>query len=202
MEIQLKELIEQIKKEGVEAAEAEAAAIVAKAREQAESIVAEAKEKAAAIVAEAKSESERTVASGEEAIRQAGRNLLISFRESVSRQLSAVLNQQVQKVYTAENLVPLLTDVIRSWAQKPEAEDLSLVLNGEELARLEEALMASLRDQLSQGVTLKPSDSFEGGFRISVNEGSVYYDYSAEAVVDMLSAYLSPKVKALLKEAQ
>ena len=61
------------------------------------------------------------------------------FRHKEGR---AVLNQQVQKVYTAENLVPLLTDVIRSWAQKPEAEDLSLVLNGEELARLEEALMA------------------------------------------------------------
>ena len=44
--------------------------------------------------------------------------------------------------------------------------------------------------------------SFDGGFRIAVNEGSAYYDYSAEAVVDMLSSYLSQKVTVLLKEAE
>ena len=52
------------------------------------------------------------------------------------------------------------------------------------------------------GVTLKANDNFDGGFRIAVNSGAVYYDYSAEAVTDMLSNYLSPKVTALLKEAE
>ena len=51
-------------------------------------------------------------------------------------------------------------------------------------------------------MTLKANDNFDGGFRIAVNEGSAYYDYSAEAVVDMLSSYLSQKVTVLLKEAE
>ena len=49
---------------------------------------------------------------------------------------------------------------------------------------------------------LLANDNFDGGFRIAVNDGSAYYDYSAEAVVDMLSNYLSPKVTELLKEAK
>ena len=49
-----------------------------------------------------------------------------------------------------------------------------------------------------KGVTLKANDNFDGGFRIAVNEGRAYYDYSAEAVVDMMSSYLSPKVAAIL----
>ena len=53
-----------------------------------------------------------------------------------------------------------------------------------------------------KGITLKASDNFDGGFRIAVKDGGAYYDYSAEAVVDMLSNYLSPKVTALLKEAE
>ena len=52
------------------------------------------------------------------------------------------------------------------------------------------------------GVTLKASDQFDGGFRIAVKDGGVYYDFSSEAVVDMLSNYLSPKATALLKEAE
>ena len=53
-----------------------------------------------------------------------------------------------------------------------------------------------------KGITLKANDNFDGGFRIAVNDGSAYYDYSAEAVVDMLSNYLNPKVTELLKEAK
>ena len=51
------------------------------------------------------------------------------------------------------------------------------------------------------GVTLKANDNFDGGFRIAAKDGGAYYDYSAAAVTDMLSNYLSPKVTALLKNS-
>ena len=69
-------------------------------------------------------------------------------------------------------------------------------------ANLENELLSALKDRMLEGVTLKAGDSFDKGFRIAVNADGAYYDYSAEAVVDMLSAYLSPKVTALLKEAR
>ena len=53
-----------------------------------------------------------------------------------------------------------------------------------------------------KGITLKANNNFDGGFRIAVKEGGAYYDYSAEAVTDMLANYLSPRVTALLKEAE
>ncbi len=53
-----------------------------------------------------------------------------------------------------------------------------------------------------KGITIKPNDNFDGGFRIAVNNGEAYYDYSTDEVVNMLSNYLSPKVTALLKEAE
>ena len=63
-------------------------------------------------------------------------------------------------------------------------------------------LVAGLNERMLKGVTLKANDNFDGGFRIAANDGRAYYDYSAEAVTDMLSNYLSPKVTALLKEAE
>lgn len=202
MEIQLQELIEQIKKDGVEAAENQAEAILLSAKAEAEKIIADAQAQADKLMADAKAENEKTVKSGEDAIRQAGRNLLISFRESVTRELGAIVGGNVNAVYSSDAFAKLVVNAIESWSGKPEAEDIAVILNSADLEKLEGALLAELKAKMLGGVTLKANDSFDGGFRIAVNNGAVYYDYSAEAVTDMLSNYLSPKVTALLKEAE
>ena len=202
MEIQLQELIEQIKKDGVQAAEAEAAAILAAARQQAEHIVAEAQTQADKLLAAAKAENERMVRSSEDAIRQAGRNLLISFRESVARELNTVLSDGVSAVYSSEALAQLIVRAVDNWVSKPDADDVTVILNGEDLQVLESTLLAALGEKMRSGVTLRANDNVDGGFRIAVADGTAYYDYSAEAVIDMLSGYLSPRVTALLKEAE
>lgn len=201
MEIQLQELIEQIKKDGVASAEAEAEKIIAAAKAEAEKIVASAKAEASGIVRDAKAETERMTKSGEDAIRQAGRNLLISFRESVARELNAIIGENVSAVYASDALAQMIAEIVVAWADKPDAEDLAVIVNEETRERLENALLSALKEKLQKGVTLKANDNFDGGFRIAVKGGSAYYDYSAEAVVEMLSNYLNPRVTALLKEA-
>jgi V/A-type H+-transporting ATPase subunit E len=202
MEIQLGELIEQIKKDGVATAEAEAKSIIDAANADAEKIIADAKAKAEKIVSDAKAETERMTKSSDDAIRQAGRNLLISFRESVARELNAIIGENVSSVYSSEALAQLIASIVENWANKPDAEDIAVILNKAELEKLEANLLAALKEKMLKGVTLKANDNFDGGFRIAVNNGSAYYDYSAEAVVEMLSNYLSPKVTELLKEAK
>ena len=200
MEIQLQELIDQIKKDGVEAAESKAEAIIADAMSKAEKIVSDAKAEAEKIMADAKNENERMVKSSEDAIRQAGRNLLISFRESVSKELNAIVGENVANVFSSDKLAQIIIKTVEAWGSNPNAEDISVILNESDLNSLEETLLAALKEKMLNGVTLKANDSFDGGFRIAAENGSAYYDYSAEAVVDMLSNYLSPKVTALLKE--
>ena len=201
MEIQLQELINQIKKDGVETAEVQAESIINSAKAEAEKIVAEAQAQADKILENAKNENDRMVKSGEDAIRQAGRNLLISFRESVSRELNALVGENVAEVYSSEAFPKLVVNAVESWVEKPDAEELTVILNSKDLEALETILLTELKAKMLKGVTLKASDNFDGGFRIAEKDGQVYYDYSAEAVVDMLSNYLTPKVTAILKEA-
>ena len=162
MEIQLQDLIEQIKKDGVASAEMEAEAILNAAKAEAAKIIADAQVQADKMLLNAKNENDRMVKSSEDAIRQAGRNLLISFRESVARELKAIVSENVTTVYSSEDFVKLIVKTVECWAEKPEAEDVTVILK----------------------------------------DGGAYYDYSAEAVVRMLSNYLSPKVTALMKEAE
>jgi len=202
MEIQLKELIDQIKENGVKAAENEAESILEAAKAEAEKIISDAHAQSERILADAKSENERMVSSSEAAIRNAGRNLLISFRESVARELKAIIGENVAKVYSSDTMAQLVVKVVEGWAAKPETDNIEVVLNSDSLKSLENAVLAGLKDRMLDGVTLKANDNFDGGFRVSVNNGNAYYDYSTEAVVDMLSNYLSPRVTDLLKEAE
>jgi len=202
MEVQLQELIEQIKKEGVEAAETEAKTIVDAARAEAQKILADAQAQAEKLLANAKAENDRIVKSSEDAIRQAGRNLLISFRESVARELRAILGEQVTAVYSSEDFTKLIIKVVEGFAAKPETEDVTVILNPDDLCAMESILVAGLKDRMEKGVTLKANDHVDVGFRIAVNGDGAYYDYSAGEIVEMLSRYLSPRVTELLKEAE
>ena len=201
MEIQLQELIEQIKKDGVAVAEAEAKNIVETAQAEAQKIIADAHAEADKILANAKSENERMVKSSEDAIRQAGRNLLISFRESVARELNAVISENVNAVYSSDALSELIIKIVEKLAVNSDVGDIEIILNEKDADKLQSLILSAIKEKMLKGVTLKPNNNFDGGFRIAVNNGSAYYDYSAEAVVDMLSNYLSPKITKLLKEA-
>ena len=133
MEVQLQELIEQIKKDGVETAEAEAKAIVEAAKSDAEKIIADAQAQADKILSLARTETERMTKSSEDAIRQAGRNLLISFRESVTRELNAIVSENVTAVYSSDALAGLIISIVENWANKPDAEDIAVILNAQDL---------------------------------------------------------------------
>ena len=90
--------------------------------------------------AQARAENERLVRAGEEAIRQAGRNLLISFRESVCRELTSPCEQQRWSRRISPDEFAAATRP-RAWRAGPPARtpgSSSVLLNGEDLEKLEE----------------------------------------------------------------
>ena len=118
MDIQLQELIDKIKKDGVASAEAKAQEIIAEAEKKAASIISTAEEKADSIIKSGKAETERMEKASIDAIRQAGRNLLISFRDGVNAQLSALISAETSKVYNADMLKTLIPETVKAWASK------------------------------------------------------------------------------------
>lgn len=201
MDTQVEELIDRIKKDGVDAAENSASEIISQAEKEAEKIISNAKAEAEKILKQAKEENARMEKASEDAIKQAGRNLLLAFRDSITKELSALVSDEVSKTYSKDMLSKLIPEVIKEWAKNTSAEDVSVVLNEKDLAEVESGLKAALKAEIAKGLTLKADNSISNGFRIGVKDGAAFYDYSAEAVAELFSAYLNPKVSALMKEA-
>jgi V/A-type H+-transporting ATPase subunit E len=201
MDIQLQELVDKIKKDGVEAADAKAADIVAAAKASAEAILREARAEAESIVAKAKAEAARSEQASISAIGQAGRNLLIEFRDGLVSELSALVRSGTAKAYDADVLKKLVPETVRAWVTKGDSDDIAVILSPADAERLEAELKSALKDEIAKGLEIRGNKSVSGGFRIAMKDGSAYYDFSAEAVANLFSAYLSPRVSEILKSA-
>lgn len=201
MDVQLQELIDKIKKDGVTAAEAKAAEIIESANKKAESIIAAAQEKSSEIVKKSKAETERMEKASEEAITQAGRNMLLSFKDSLIKELDSLILSETIAAESKTVLEKLVPETVKAWAKNADASELSVLLNEKELKELEKSLTASLKAEISKGLEIKPDKTLSAGFRIGVKNGAAFYDYSAESLAEMFAAYLNPKVAALLKNA-
>ncbi len=201
MDTHIEELIDRIKKDGVAAAESTASEKIAQAQKEADKIILDAKEEADKIIKQAKDETARIEKASEDAIRQAGRNLLLSFRESIEKEVSVLINDKISEAYSNDLLVKLIPDVVKEWVKNTSEDDLSVLLNEKDLNDIESGLRNALKAEIEKGLSLKIDNSISRGFRIGVKNGAAFYDYSAESVAELFSAYLNPRVAALMKEA-
>lgn len=201
MDIQLQELIDKIKKDGVGEAEKQAAGILAEAEKKAGEIISQAESKAASILSSAKTETERMEKSSIDAIKQAGRNILIAFRDGVAAQLSAIVNQETEKAYDAGMLKTLIPEAVKNWVSNGNAEDISVLLSPKDLEALEAGFKSALKEEINKGLVIKADDSINSGFKIGVDNGAAYYDFSSESVAQMFASYLNPKTALIMKEA-
>lgn len=201
MDVQLQELIDKIKKDGVAAAETDAAKIISEAEKKAEAIIADAQNKASDIIKSTKIETEKMEKSSQEAIIQAGRNMLLSFKDSLIAQLDSLINAETEKAMSKDLMAKIIPETVKAWVKNSDASELSVLLSEKDLKDLNSTLTAELKSEISKGLEIKPDKAMNAGFKIGVQNGAAYYDYSAESLAQMFSAYLNPKVAALMQEA-
>lgn len=201
MDFQLQELIDKIKKDGVSSAEAAAAQITADAEKKAASIVEEAQKKSDDMIKNARAEIARLEKASEDAVTQACRNMLITFRDSLIAELDSLIQSEAAKAYSSDLMKTLIPETVKAWSKNADASELFVILSEKDLKSLENELKAALKAEIAKGLEIKPDSALSAGFRIGVNNGAAFYDYSAESVADLFSAYLNPRVAAIMKES-
>jgi len=204
VDIQVQELIDRIRKDGIDSATEEAAGIKSAASAEAARILDSARKEAAGIVDAAKRDAERSEKAGIAALEQASRNLLLVFKDEVQALLDKIVAREVDSAYDGEVLKKTLPEVISSWGKKGTAsgaESLDLLIGEETLGRLRAFMEDKLASELKAGLELKPDTGLSSGFRIANRDGSAYYDFSGESVAAMLCAYLNPRLAGIMASA-
>jgi len=200
MEIQLQELLDRIKRDGMDAAEKQAAAILVEAEEKKAALLGEAEKEAAAIRAEAKATAAREAEAGRAALVRASRDMVLSFRDKIAAVLAAVVRKDVTAALDADVLRQALPGVLQALAAGS-SDDLAVLLDPAMLKKIEARFDALLGAELKKGVELRPFPDIASGFRVTEKNGGAYYDFSGPTVAELFSKYLNARLGEIVQEA-
>ncbi len=199
MSVQLSELIEKIKKEGLEAAEQEAAAVRKRAEEQAARIVEEARAQADSLLERARAEALRFEQTGREGVRQAGRDVLLNLRKELETLFTTMLRARVAGALQGDAVKEALASLFRNWRSDAELSHEVLVPQASWDA-MRDALLTALADQIRHGLVVRPSGSIHAGFRVAEKDGRAYFDFTDASLAEFLMEHLNARLAECLQE--
>ena len=180
MELQIQELISSIKKEGVDAAHAEAERIIAEAKEQAVAIVAQAHTEAEQITAKTKNEIDVMKDGAKVSAEHAKRDALLSFKNAVQEEFEKILAADASKSVNGETLAKLIK--VAMTEENP--ADYAV-----EVAEVSEGLKSELAEEIKKGLEIRLSSGIHTGFRLAAKDGAGYFDCSDEEITKMLMPF-------------
>ena len=189
---ELQQLLEKIQRDGVDKANAEAAAIVAKAKAEAETLVKKAQEDAAVAEAKGKADAEAYAARARETIAQAARDTVLKVKDDVTKLLTKLLAEDVTAALATE-AVPIAAAAVKELVTGSATAEVAAS------AKLVDALRAQLAAQAQGGVKVVADEMTGAGFTVKLDNGRVEHDFTDVAIANALAQRLRADLAALLK---
>lgn len=189
MELQIQDLVETIKKDGVLEAEKQSAAIISNAEKEAVGLIEAAKKEARSIVEEAERSADVLLNSAKASVCQSARDVRITLKKELEEQIERVLGVKVKSVADAELVGSLIKAAIGDEPKDKTAEV---------SADLAASLAAQLADEIRKGLVIRPVKDIDVGFRLK--DGSGFYDLSDEELIALMKPFLSDSVNSILEK--
>lgn len=199
----VRELIERLHGEGVEAGREEAQRILEEAQREAAQTLSEARAQADALLDQARREAEAQSSQAREALELAFRDALLRLKEELAdqfaREVRALVHSQLGDQQVLRKIILELAQVAvpDELADRP-LEILVPAAEGEQGHALDAVIAGVTRDMLRAGVELRAADPAQTGVRVLVKGEDVAVEFTDRAVADLLLKYLLPRFRALL----
>ena len=194
---QIKDLIEKIQAEGVQAAQDKANEIESEARQKADWIVQKASAQAKKIVDEAKDTAARLEASGQAALQQAGRDVILALKKEILEMLERLMASQAADALTPETLAAIISALVGAYASKGEGQAI-VYLKEQDRQTLEAHFLNKLKDGVKKGIELRTQGDIRAGFVISFDQNKSQFDFTDREIAAYLGSFLKPSIAGLL----
>ncbi len=195
---ELQPLLEQIRKEGVEKAEAQASEILEQAKAKAAQTVRDAEDKAKELVAKAQADAviytERSTAT----LEQAARDLLITVGQGIENIIAELVAESVDAALKIEVLEEMMIKMAQSCAEKQGETRIELLISEKDQKDMVKFFADKYREKMVHGIELHTDNEILKGFKVSFADDHVYLDFTSDAIADALTAFLRPKLAEIV----
>jgi V/A-type H+-transporting ATPase subunit E len=201
VEQELQELLEQIQREGVAKAEAEAKTILDRARGEADRIRADAQKAADELRARAERDSAAFSERARASLEQAARDVVLSTGNALSAALREIVLRDTREALTPETLRPIIERLVVAHFQASGAGGAEVLLGPDAAARLADQLMQRFAGALRGGLQVRAETGIRGGFKVVVSGESVQHDLTDAAIADALCELVRPRIAEIVRQA-
>ncbi len=199
----LQGLLNKIQSEGVKKAEDEKARIISAAKEEAAKIVADAEAKAADLAKKAALDATASESRAKAAIQQAARDVILALKAELNVRLKAVVKDCLGQALTPDALSRIILEIVKASVQgKSGITGVELLLAKKDSEELERIVKGGLLSSLQAKPSISIGRGFGAGLKIGFTGSDVYFDLSDEALADIISEFVGPKLAALLDPAK
>ncbi len=193
---ELQPLLDQIRKEGVEKAETEAAEILSQAKEKAAQIVRAAEAKAKELIAKAETDSEVFTQRSIATLEQSARDVLITVGQGIENIISEIVAESTKEALNIDVLEKMLVNM--SCAENQGETRIELLVSEADQKELVKFFAAKYSEKMGGGVELHVDNEILKGFKVSFADDHAYLDFTQEAIAEALTAFLRPKLAEIV----
>lgn len=196
MEQQIQDLINSIKKDGIESANNESKKILDDANKKAEMIISEATKKKNEMLEEAKKQIALERESSMAAVKQGARDLSLSFVKGTEEKFTQILKTKIDDSFSADVLKEVIVLAIQS---EFDSKDVVVELPEKYKKTIADSILSDIKKEVEKdGLAFSFSSSLSGGFRVIENDGKAYIDLSSDEVTKLLYPYVSSTLRDMI----
>lgn len=196
MSEELQSLLEKINSDGVKKANAERDAIIANAQAEAAEIIAAAKKESEELRRQAAADAETLQKRAESAIEQAARDVVLKLKAELEGRISAAVAGVAEETMTPAFMAELVKSLGAAFMAAPDAE-LTVITSVKDASALDAALKSALAGSLKKQPRVLAEPTIRGGMEVNFNGSELYFDFSTEALTELLAEYTAPKIAAI-----
>jgi len=198
MSEELQSLLEKINQEGIKKADAEKEKIITAAEAKAEKIIADAKTKADDLMKKSEQAAKRNEDRAADTIRQAARDIILALKDELQGRLKNLARACVGDAMTPPLMEQLILEMEKNFIKSENTDSIEVLLSKKDLDVMEDRLKASLAENLRSEPNISLGHDFTAGLKIGVNGSDLFFDFSDDALSDMICAYVGPRLSAVL----
>ncbi len=196
MAMELQGLLNRIQDEGVQKADEKANEIMSKAKEEAVNIINKAKEDAEQSAKFAEEEANKSEARAKATIQQASRDVILSLRNELEDRLKKVIADSVSDAMTTEKMGEILIEMAK---KNNNDAGIEVILAKKDMDDMEKLFKGSLVKDLKNNPELTLGFDFKSGLKIGFKGDDIFFDFSDDALSDIICSFVGPKLTAIIK---
>ncbi|MCP3967644.1 MAG: hypothetical protein GY750_12185 [Lentisphaerae bacterium] len=196
----LQGLLEKIRDEGLKKADDEKHLIISDAEKNAAEIIKKAKAEAEIIRKKAKDDAASLEQRARTAVSQASRDIILKLKSELQKRLENVIRDSTDEAMTPAFMGQLIKEMAVKFSSGNQAEPtLEVLVASKDREQLVKLLTGSLVKSFRNEPQVFPEDDIGGGLKVGFKGKDVFFDFTDDAVTDLICAFVGSRLAEILK---